>query len=138
VRACERDHHLMSRFSFCRFSFACPTTGCQVVTINGARVIRPNIQAKNGMIHIVDRVIFNVPQADIYNTLKGDKEQRYSTLVSAIERAGLVPVLANPQGMRSLRVHDPSCHRFLSIGGAIVSFITAVIEPPLLERQLMA
>lgn len=69
----------------------------QVVTINGARVIRPNIQAKNGMIHIVDRVIFNVPQADVYNTLKGDKEQRYSTLVSAIERAGLVPVLANPQ-----------------------------------------
>ena len=70
----------------------------KVVTVNGARVLRTDISATNGMIHLVDRVIFPVPQADIYNTLKADPEQRYTTLVSAIEQAGLVPVLADPRG----------------------------------------
>lgn len=70
----------------------------QVITVNGARVVRPDIQASNGVIHIVDRVIFPVPQADIYNTLKNDPQQRYTTLVSAIDRAGLTSVLANPTG----------------------------------------
>lgn len=68
----------------------------KVITVNGARVVRPDIQATNGVIHIIDRVIFPVPQADIYNTLKNDPQQRYTTLVSAIDRAGLTSVLANP------------------------------------------
>ena len=66
--------------------------------MNGARVVKPDIQASNGVIHIVDRVIFPVPQADIYNTLKTDPQQRYKTLVSAIDKAGLTSVLANPTG----------------------------------------
>ena len=70
----------------------------QVITVNGARVVRPDIKATNGIIHIVDRVIFPVPQADIYNTLKNDPQKRWSTLVSAIDRAGLQSVLANPTG----------------------------------------
>lgn len=69
-----------------------------MITVNGARVVRPDIQASNGVIHIIDRVIFPVPQADIYNTLKNDPQQRYTTFVSAIERAGLIAVLANPTG----------------------------------------
>lgn len=75
-----------------------PLPDKKVVTVNGARVLRTDISATNGMIHLVDRVIFPVPQADIYNTLKADPEQRYTTLVSAIEQAGLVPVLADPRG----------------------------------------
>ena len=67
--------------------------------MNGARLLKPDIQATNGMIHIVDRVLFPVPQADIYSTLKGDPQQRYTTLVSAIERAGLTSVLSNPTGI---------------------------------------
>jgi hypothetical protein len=39
-----------------------------------------------------------VPQADIYNTLKTDPQQRYTTLISAIDRAGLTAVLSNPTG----------------------------------------
>ncbi len=70
----------------------------QVITVNGARVVKPDIQATNGVIHIVDRVLFPVPQADIYNTLKTDPQQRYTTLISAIDRAGLTAVLANPTG----------------------------------------
>ena len=69
-----------------------------MITVNGARVVKPDIQATNGVIHIVDRVLFPVPQADIYNTLKNDPQQRYTTLVSAIDRAGLTAVLANPTG----------------------------------------
>lgn len=70
----------------------------QVITVNGARFVKPDIQATNGVIHIVDRVLFPVPQADIYNTLKNDPAQRYTTLISAIDKAGLTTVLANPTG----------------------------------------
>ena len=70
----------------------------QVITVNGARVVKPDIEATNGVIHIIDRVLFPVPQADIYNTLKTDPQQRYTTLISAIDRAGLTAVLANPTG----------------------------------------
>jgi len=70
----------------------------QVVTVNGARVIKPDIQATNGIIHVVDRVLFPVPEADIYNTLRKDPQQRYTTLVSAIDRAGLQLVLGDPRG----------------------------------------
>lgn len=80
------------------FSFLVWEKTRQVITVNGARVVRPDIQATNGVIHIIDRVIFPVPQADIYNTLKNDPQQRYTTLVSAIDRAGLTSVLANPTG----------------------------------------
>lgn len=70
----------------------------KVITVNGARFVKPDIQATNGVIHIVDRVLFPVPQADIYNTLKNDPAQRYTTLISAIDKAGLTTVLANPTG----------------------------------------
>jgi len=69
----------------------------QVVTVNGARVVKPDIQATNGIIHVVDRVLFPVPEADIYNTLRKDPQQRYTTLISAIDRAGLQLVLGDPR-----------------------------------------
>ena len=72
-----------------------------MITVNGARIVKPDIQATNGVIHIIDRVLFPVPQADLYSTLKGDPQQRFTTLVSAIERAGLTSVLANPTGKKN-------------------------------------
>jgi len=69
----------------------------KVVTVNGARLVKPDIQATNGVIHVVDRVLFPVPEADIYNTLRKDPQQRYTTLVSAIDRAGLQLVLGDPR-----------------------------------------
>lgn len=66
--------------------------------MNGARVVKPDIQATNGVIHVVDRVLFPVPEADIYNTLRKDPQQRFTTLVSAIDRAGLQLVLGDPRG----------------------------------------
>lgn len=74
----------------------------QVITVNGARILRPDIQATNGVIHIIDRVLFPVPQADIYSTLKADPQQRYTTLVAAIEKAGLTSALADPAGKNQL------------------------------------
>lgn len=67
-----------------------------MITVNGARIVKPDIQATNGVIHIVDRVIFPIPQGPIYTTLKNDS--RYSILVSAIEKAGLATLLADPTG----------------------------------------
>lgn len=39
--------------------------GGSMVTVGGATILRPNIEAKNGMIHVVDRVI--VPTEDAVN-----------------------------------------------------------------------
>lgn len=104
----ESPSHQMTRPTFIHSNLILFVTFCgvsqQVITVNGARLLKPDIQATNGMIHIVDRVLFPVPQADIYSTLKGDPQQRYTTLVSAIERAGLTSVLANPTGNRPAQI----------------------------------
>nr|XP_027225421.1 uncharacterized protein LOC113817575 [Penaeus vannamei] len=60
------------------------------VTVNGVEVVKPDIKASNGIVHVVDQVLL-APQADIVDTLVGD--DRFSTLVAAVTAAGLVDTL---------------------------------------------
>ncbi|XP_069977589.1 periostin [Penaeus vannamei] len=60
------------------------------VTVNGVEVVKPDIKASNGIVHVVDQVLL-APQADIVDTLIGD--DRFSTLVAAVTAAGLVDTL---------------------------------------------
>lgn len=70
------------------------------VSINNAHVIKANIEASNGIIHIVDAVLvpsnFAYPKNDIVQTAVGVAE--LSTLVTAVQTAGLVKALSYPQG----------------------------------------
>ncbi len=59
------------------------------VYINDAMVVITDIEASNGVIHVVDTVI--LPPADIVDTAVADG--RFTTLVAAVQAAGLVDTL---------------------------------------------
>jgi len=61
-----------------------------VATVNGARIIKADVKASNGVVHVIDKVIL-APDGDIVDILAGDA--RFSTLVSAVTQAGLVDTL---------------------------------------------
>lgn len=66
-----------------------------IVINNGARVVIPDVNASNGVVHAIDRVI--VPpsvakQASVAGIAAGSKN--FTTLVSLLEKAGLVDTLA--------------------------------------------
>ncbi len=59
------------------------------VFINGAEVLITDIEADNGVIHVIDSVI--LPPVDIVDTAIADG--RFTTLVAAVQAAGLVDTL---------------------------------------------
>lgn len=71
-----------------------------VVTINNARVLKANIMASNGVIHIIDATLvpsnLNYPKNDIVQTAVGTNA--LSTLVTAVKAGGLVGALSYPEG----------------------------------------
>jgi len=68
--------------------------GGKVVTATGSKVTKVDQNATNGVIHVIDRVMYPVPVYDIVATLQveGMKKQ-FSTLVTAVQAAGLVETL---------------------------------------------
>merc|ERR1711879_1018765 len=62
------------------------------ITVNGKRVIKADIKASNGVIHMIDGVML-IPKGDLVDTLVGD--DRFSTLVAAVTAAGLVDTVKN-------------------------------------------
>ncbi|ROT67402.1 putative secreted protein [Penaeus vannamei] len=81
------------------------------VTVNGVEVVKPDIKASNGIVHVVDQVLL-APQADIVDTLVGD--DRFSTLVAAVTAAGLVDTL---KGAPSWHRGQPPAGRASPDGG---------------------
>ena len=59
------------------------------VMINDATVVVADIEASNGVIHVIDTVL--LPPADLVDTAVADG--RFTTLVSAVQAAGLVETL---------------------------------------------
>jgi hypothetical protein len=73
---------------------AIPCSKCllpQVVTINGARVSRDkhDIPIPQGIAHAVDRVMFPLPVGNIVQTLRSDRERRFTKLLRAIQASGI-------------------------------------------------
>ncbi|XP_052215743.1 transforming growth factor-beta-induced protein ig-h3-like [Dreissena polymorpha] len=64
-----------------------------LVTAEGSPVVLANQNASNGVIHVVNRVLFPLPVLDIPSFLSSEKE-RFSTLLTAIEKANLVTILS--------------------------------------------
>jgi uncharacterized surface protein with fasciclin (FAS1) repeats len=58
------------------------------VTVGGARVVKTDIEASNGVIHVIDSVM--LPR-DVVEVAADD--ERFSTLVAAVKAAGLVETL---------------------------------------------
>jgi len=70
------------------------------VTINNARVLKADVEASNGIVHIVDHVLvpsnFALPKDDILTTALATSE--LSTLVTAVKAANITEALAMPNG----------------------------------------
>lgn len=65
----------------------------KLITADGSPVVLPNQNASNGVIHVVSRVLFPIPFADIPTELTAQKG-RFSTLLTAVEKANLGQTLA--------------------------------------------
>lgn len=83
----------------------------------GINIVTSNIQGSNGVIHEIDRVLLppsivnsTVEEATIYQLAK--LTPGYSTLAAAIERAGLVELLSDPEA--DLTVFAPNDEAFLA------------------------
>jgi hypothetical protein len=69
--------------------------GQQVVTINGARISRDkhDISIPQGIAHAVDRVMFPLPVGNIIQTLRADRERRFTKFLRAVHTSGLADTL---------------------------------------------
>ena len=62
------------------------------LTVNGKKVIKADKIADNGVVHFIDGVML-IPKGDLVDTLAAD--DRFSTLVTAVQAAGLVDTVKN-------------------------------------------
>ena len=58
-------------------------------TINGAVLVKTDVEATNGIIHVIDRVVFPPTKGNVIETLESDPEQRFTTLLKALKATKL-------------------------------------------------
>jgi transforming growth factor-beta-induced protein len=80
------------------------------VMINDSQVILPDIEASNGVIHVIDSVLLPEGQATLVDAAVADG--RFTTLATAIEAAGLVETL---QGEGPFTVFAPTDEAFAKL-----------------------
>lgn len=63
------------------------------VFVNGLRVVQPNVEARNGVVHVIEKVLIPPTQ-----TIAGiaTSDTSFSFLVAAVVKLGLVPTLSGP------------------------------------------
>jgi len=95
------------------------------VRINNARVLRANIKASNGVIHVIDNVLvpsdFALPKDDIVTTAKSVAS--LSTLVTAVGAAGVAADLSAPNG--PFTVFAPNNDAFAKLPAAELQYLLA-------------
>jgi transforming growth factor-beta-induced protein len=85
------------------------------VSIDGAKVVKTDIETSNGIIHVIDSVILPADK-DIVDTAVSAKS--FSTLVAAVKAAGLVDVL---KGDGPFTVFAPSDEAFAKLPAGTVA-----------------
>jgi transforming growth factor-beta-induced protein len=98
------------------------------VFVNNAEVILTDIKTANGVIHVIDTVI--LPPADIVDTAIADG--RFTTLVAAVQAAGLVDAL---KGEGPLTVFAPTDEAFAKLPAGTVDALLA--DPEALANILL-
>lgn len=66
----------------------------KAITADGSRVVKPDNLASNGVIHVVDRVLFPIPEGSVTDLVV--KDPMLSTLLTAVQKANLGGVLGGP------------------------------------------
>ncbi|XP_038058121.1 transforming growth factor-beta-induced protein ig-h3-like isoform X2 [Patiria miniata] len=85
----------------------------QVVTASGAQIVAADKIASNGIVHIIDKVMFPLPTgADVVEFIRDDG--RFSTLYGFLEKANLTQALMTDPS-RPLTVFAPNNQAFTNI-----------------------
>ena len=99
------------------------------VMVDGASVIGADVEASNGIIHVIDQVLLPEPIADILQTAKG--AGIFTTLLAAVEAAGLRATL---EGDGPFTVFAPTDEAFAAIDPDALNALLA--DPPALAAIL--
>jgi len=99
------------------------------VRVDGATVISPDVEASNGIIHVIDEVLLPEAVADILQTADGAGV--FNTLLTAVEAAGLTEAL---EGSGPFTVFAPTDDAFAAIDPAALNALLA--DPPALAAIL--
>lgn len=89
------------------------------LTIAGANIIKTDINASNGVIHVIDRVILPADETIVETAVKA----KFATLVTAAKAAGLADFLGGPQ---QLTVFAPTDEAFAKLPKDVLS---ALLKP---------
>jgi uncharacterized surface protein with fasciclin (FAS1) repeats len=90
------------------------------VMVDNAMVIAADVEASNGIIHVIDQVLLPEAIADIVQTARG--AEIFKTLLAAVEAAGLTEVL---KGEGPFTVFAPTDDAFAAIDPAALNALLA-------------
>lgn len=90
------------------------------VLINQATVTTPDLAADNGVVHVIDAVLLPAEEdPTIWDIVDGSEV--HTTLAAAIDAAGLVAALDNPEG--DFTLFAPTDAAFEVLGGAVADLL---------------
>jgi transforming growth factor-beta-induced protein len=109
----------------------------QSVKINGANVTAANIEASNGVVHVVDAVLVPALELSIVNTIVQPAyfSKSFSVLTQAVVTAGLLETLVNPDA--SFTLFAPSNDAFEAAGITSLTGLTANDLTPILTYHVL-
>jgi uncharacterized surface protein with fasciclin (FAS1) repeats len=113
--------------------------GGKIVLNGSAKVVAANVKASNGIIHVIDQVIVPpsllappAPTKSIVEIAVGNPQ--FSTLVSLVQKAGLVSVLS---GSGPFTVFAPTNEAFDKLKAAAPATFDAVVNNPQLLTKVL-
>lgn len=109
----------------------------EMVKINGANVTSANIEASNGVVHIVDAVLVPELELSIVNTIVQPAyfSKDFSVLTQAVVTAGLLETLINPNA--NFTLFAPSNDAFEAAGITSLDGLTANDLTPILTYHVI-
>jgi len=109
----------------------------QSVKINGANVTAANIEASNGVVHVVDAVLVPALELSIVNTIVQPAyfSKSFSVLTQAVVTAGLLETLVNPDA--SFTLFAPSNDAFEAAGITSLTGLTVNDLTPILTYHVL-
>ncbi|QKZ14992.1 fasciclin domain-containing protein [Spirosoma sp. KUDC1026] len=124
---------------------ATTTTTSTTISVNGARIAQANIQASNGVIHVIDRVMLPPAFGNVVQTIAGipallaltapqsASANSFSYLTAAVTRAGLVSSLTASSGV-PITIFAPTDAAFTAAVPSLTS-VAAVNALPVAQLQ---
>jgi transforming growth factor-beta-induced protein len=108
-----------------------------LVTINGANVTTADVEASNGVVHILDAVLVPTLELSIVNTIVEPAyfNKNFSILTEAVVKADLLGTLTNPSA--SLTLFAPDNAAFAAAGITSVAGLSGADLTPILTYHVL-